>query len=80
MIRGIGLRDKLYWRGPDERGLYHCYKKTGPQQFVALCRLPEKELVKVGGQACRRPPVLKRCSRCDVAEMKRRGWEESGPP
>ena len=74
-----GLTDKLYWRDFRGTGIYHCYKKTGQQQFVALCNLKDEELKKIGGQKCSRPRPLQRCPRCDVAEMRRRGWEESGP-
>ena len=32
-----------------------------------------------GGQSIDRPAAVKRCAKCDGLEMKRRGWDESGP-
>jgi len=75
-----GLRDKLYWR-QRPGGMYHCLKKTEggshANLFVSLCGNYVRK--RSGGQEIRRPPAFMRCGRCDVLEMKRRGWEESGP-
>lgn len=70
-----GLTDKLYWRptGP----LWHCFKKAAPDGYVSLCGIDGPR--KIGGQRCSRPHPMLRCARCDRAEMRRRGWEQSGP-
>jgi len=78
-----GLRDKLYWRQPSDWSMYHCFKKSRSgkhghgTEFMALC--DAHTMQRSGGQAIRRPPAHMRCGKCDTAEMKRRGWEESGP-
>lgn len=46
--------------------------------FFPLCDA-RYELKKTGGGQCQRPEPILRCARCDLLEMKRRGWEESGP-
>lgn len=75
--QGSGLTDKLYWRRA--AGRWHCFKRTKWRGcFKALCN-PDINITKVGGQDIRRPIPLLRCARCDGREMKRRGWEESGP-
>ena len=75
-----GLRDKLYWRLCAD-GDWHCFSKRPPgapgERFRSLCERFSRP--NSGGQASRRPEPLFRCARCDVAEMKRRGWDESGP-
>lgn len=84
-MRLSGLRDKLYWRRPDPMGMAHCFKRVRharatnkrEPKFRSLCG--EAWMYGVGTQKCQRPSPLKRCTQCDVAEMKRRGWEESGP-
>lgn len=71
-----GLTDKLYWReGPG--GLYHCFKALSAGGYISLCRQLTRN--RSGGQMCDRPPPLFRCGLCDGAEMRRRGWDESGP-
>ena len=79
--QGQGLRDKLYWRYFG--ALYHCLKKTatedGRHEFRSLCGHYSKATGTLGGQDCRRPDPRLRCGVCDGKEMKRRGWEESGP-
>jgi hypothetical protein len=70
-----GLTDKLYWR--EQQGTWHCFKKHQCGGFVSLCDGLTRSLS--GGQAARRPEPVLRCGRCDGEEMKRRGWEESGP-
>lgn len=77
-----GLRDKLYWRQVSSSnllagGLWHCFKKTEEDGFVSLCGRYSRDLS--GGQSIDRPEPHQRCSRCDVEEMNRRGWDESGP-
>lgn len=74
--QGIGLTDKLYWR-PSLNGRFHCFKKMKGGGFVSLCGRLERK--RSGGQQCRRPIPLRRCGACDGHEMKRRGWDESGP-
>jgi hypothetical protein len=82
-MRLSGLRDKLYWRKAYPNAPAHCFKKIRQtkypmrRQFQSLCG--QHDLYGVGVQKCRRPPAIQRCAQCDVAEMKRRGWEESGP-
>lgn len=70
-----GLRDKLYWRFVGD--LAHCFKRS-QYGYASLCG--NYALPYTRGQACRRPEAVQRCAKCDVAEMHRRGWEESGPP
>lgn len=80
-----GLRDKLYWRPAGQwcADIFHCFKKLegptrgGKNVFVSLCGRYER--VGSGGQACARPPAIRRCPICDGKEMDRRGWEYSGP-
>ena len=73
-----GLRDKLYWRKL-KSGLWCCFKKASGG-YISLCECaPEIPKGKLGGQDCRRPAPIRRHARCDVLEMKRRGWSESGP-
>jgi hypothetical protein len=71
-----GLADKLYWRG-GMSGLWHCFKRREGGVYISLCG--HFELKRSGGQACSRPQPTLRCTRCDIAEMKRRGKEESLP-
>lgn len=77
-----GLRDKLYWRHVWATGDFCCFKRTTEKRgrqivLVSLCGRHER--IRSGGQASRRPESILRCARCDIAEMKRRGWDESGP-
>jgi hypothetical protein len=77
-----GLRDKLYWRRVSEIGLFHCFssKGDGPHRehrFVSLCGTHTR--AKAGGGQMARPPCIMRCAGCDVAEMRRRGVDESMP-
>ncbi len=72
-----GFQDKLYWRQPGPGRVWHCFKKVVGGGYLSLC--DRFELTRSGGQAVDRPDPWLRCSTCDVAEMKRRGWEESGP-
>lgn len=85
-----GFRDKLYWRRVSEfdasdrlhaRANWHCFKKTkvgsGRSKLVSLCQ--RHEIERSGGQAITRPIAVLRCALCDAFEMKRRGWDESGP-
>lgn len=79
-----GFKDKLYWRR-DSMSLievWHCYTKmrestTGVVKYVSLCGTRSR--LRSGGQAITRPIPARRCARCDCAEMRRRGWNESGP-
>ena len=74
-----GLKDKLYWRPGADRQ-WHCFKKLRKADgggYISLCRRFERP--RSGGQSICRPPSLLRCGRCDVAEIKRRGWDEGGP-
>lgn len=76
-----GLRDKLYWRNVG--GDFHCFKRVEggrggtAARCISLCR--REEISRSGGQASRRPEAILRCAICDGEEMKRRGWDESGP-
>lgn len=84
-----GLKDKLYWRETHDG--WHCFEQrrasvlsfrgkrraTFRTAYVSLCGRHERE--RSDGQQCRRPEAWRRCRECDVREMKRRGWEESGP-
>lgn len=74
-----GLRDKLYWRpGLSVWHRWHCFKKASDGAYVSLCdHSIARE--KSAGQGLHRPPAALRCARCDALEMKRRGWDESGP-
>lgn len=72
-----GLWDKLYWRPSPSGWVWHCYSKGAEGRYVSLCGAMTR--TRSGGQQARRPPVLLRCGRCDVAEIERRGWDESGP-
>lgn len=77
-----GLRDKLYWRYVEDDAQYHCFKRTDERRggqivLIALCHRFER--VRSGGGSCRRPEPVFRCALCDGREMKRRGWDESGP-
>lgn len=71
-----GLRDKLYWR-PVAGGLWHCFKKLQGGGYISLCERHESP--RSGGQCIGRPPVHMRCGQCDVAEINRRGKDESLP-
>lgn len=74
-----GLADKLYWR-PISGGvsyMWHCFRKVRNGGYVSLCGFFKKD--RSDGQDVRRPRAEIRCARCDVAEMARRGWAESGP-
>ena len=77
----IGFVDKLYWRRVGPVGhAYHCFSKVAGRKkipFVSLCG--RFDLIRSGGQACSRPAPWNRCGICDGLEMKRRGWDESGP-
>jgi hypothetical protein len=73
-----GLTDKLYWRQVLPFSKFHCFKKRADRKgFTSLCE--REDLPWLGGQSCSRPRVFDRCGCCDGLEMKRRGWEESGP-
>ncbi|HZJ65917.1 MAG TPA: hypothetical protein VFD36_20560 [Kofleriaceae bacterium] len=78
---GLGLTDKLYWRQARAGALtFHCFKRGSLKRrsrYVALCS-DAITIANSGGQAIRRPPPVARCAGCDCAEMKRRGWSESG--
>lgn len=70
-----GFKDKLYWR---RCGLiFHCFKGEQRNGYRSLCG--RWRLARSGGQAIDRPEVRDRCTRCDVAEIERRGKEESLP-
>ncbi len=71
-----GLQDKLFWRRVTT-GLFHCFKKASSGGYVSLCG--QFHLARCGGQSITRPPAMMRCARCDIAEMRRRGWDQSGP-
>jgi len=74
-----GLSDKLYWR-EETAYKWHCFKKTGFRGHPRYLSLCEKDCrYWIGGQSCRRPAAVLRCAICDGLEMKRRGWQESGP-
>lgn len=75
----IGFRDKLYWRCLEKTGWgrWHCFKKVEGGGFQSLCGF--HHLPNSLGQKIERPIPELRCARCDIAEMKRRGWQESGP-
>lgn len=77
----IGLRDKHYWR-PGMGTRRHCFVKvfsetTGRPFFESLCGQASRR--GVGTQAVARPMPELRCARCDIEEMRLRGWNESGP-
>lgn len=78
-----GLKDKLYWRRVLTTGLFHCFKRSNGSRggtkirCVSLCE--RYEIHGSAGQASRRPEPAFRCGTCDAAEMRRRGWDESGP-
>lgn len=77
--RLLGLKDKLFWR-PVNRDDWHCFKKlcrVDGGGYISLCGRHERP--RSGGQSICRPPSVLRCARCDVLEMKRRGWDEGGP-
>lgn len=71
--------DRLYWRpsAPSTAARWHCFKKTREGDFVSLCGEVSRPLS--GGAYLSRPPAQLRCARCDIAEMDRRGTEESLP-
>lgn len=73
----IGLVDKLYWRQVNGVGQYHCFRKVSQKCYLSLCG--HHMLRASGGQGCHRPNAWLRCARCDVAEIKRRGKDESLP-
>jgi hypothetical protein len=71
-----GLIDNLYWR--KARKQWQCFKKIAQVRgFVSLCE--RQEITSVRGKEISRPEVALRCEVCDRLEMKRRGWEGSGP-
>lgn len=85
-MKSSGWADKLYWRKaiPDNPlAQWHCFKKAAPREWVPLCGVGFI-LIKTGGQGIQRPCAELRCAACDIAEMRRRGWEwggrESKPP
>lgn len=62
----------------DDRSCPKCVEFARPlYRYMSLCNAWYME--RSGGQAIRRPIPLMRCGACDGAEMKRRGWDESGP-
>lgn len=73
----IGFKDKLYWR--EAAGKFHCFTRGEHRQpiYVTLCGCHVRRWI--GGQSCSRPKAVLRCAECDVLEMRRRGWDESGP-
>ncbi len=73
-----GLVDKLYWRRTDG-GLFHCFTSAfnHKPRFTSLCEVHTRE--RSGGGRMARPPAMMRCAQCDVAEIARRGVEESMP-
>lgn len=71
-----GFVDKLYWRRVHVHGPAHCFRKQDGK-YRSLCG--SWQIARTGGQGCKRPPPVRRCSQCDGAEMIRRGWDESGP-
>jgi hypothetical protein len=74
-----GLADKLYWRRVFPAShQFHCFKKAQGGGYVSLCA-NRYTLTYSGGQSIRRPDARLRCAQCDIEEMKRRGWSESGP-
>jgi hypothetical protein len=70
-----GFTDKLYWR--ERSGTWHCFTRSTGGGYVSLCE--RFRLSNSGGQSVDRPAAIKRCGLCDGLEMKRRGWDESGP-
>ena len=74
--QGSGFKVKLYWRGPDRDGRYHCVERAG-KRFESLCG--RFSVGQVYCQSILRPAVIERCGDCDGREMEIRGWTESGP-
>jgi len=77
-----GLTDKLYWRQARPGAVrIHCFEpaRDGRKRYYrALCD-DQITRQRSSGQGIARPPAYARCAICDGAEMKRRGWDESGP-
>jgi hypothetical protein len=69
------LPDRLYWR--KTRAEWHCFEKVAARGFMSLCQ--RGEITFVHGHQIARPEAELRCSVCDQLEMKRRGWQGSGP-
>ena len=73
-----GFTDKLFWRFGN--GVAHCFKheaEARPRSWISLCQ--RRRIFRSGGQKVARPDAMMRCSLCDIREMARRGWDESGP-
>jgi len=78
-----GFLDKLYWRPSGQT--WHCFKKLARadrgrgeqyvERYVSLCG--DETRGRSDGQSCARPPAVLRCTRCDLAEIVRRGADES---
>lgn len=92
MPQGSGLKHKLYWRFPTLNGQAHCFEKKrfirkqvypssrklgAVERFESLCGTFQRS--RIGGGQIERPRAELRCAPCDIAEMKIRGWDESGP-
>lgn len=71
-----GFTDKVYWRQVSTF-MFCCFKKCGDDGYQSLCGNRHRD--RSGGQSASRPEAIFRCAMCDIEEMKRRGWEESGP-
>jgi|WetSurMetagenome_2_1015567.scaffolds.fasta_scaffold1104915_1 hypothetical protein len=74
-----GFRDKLYWRLMPVDGLWHCFTRGYHRTNVYASLCGNHIRAYSGGQSCSRPKAVLRCRDCDVLEMRRRGWSESGP-
>lgn len=72
-----GLADKIYWR-PMSQWRWCAFVRgvRGGPRYVSLCGRSHRS--RSGGQECARPPAMLRCVGCDLEELDRRGWEESG--
>lgn len=77
------LEDPVYWRRSKGLGVWHAFVKVGGGRhgrnplFESLCTRHTRS--RSGGAASERPEPILRCARCDIEEMRLRGWDESGP-
>jgi len=62
-----------------EEDEYHCFTRWGSDSggYISLCKAHYRK--NPGGVTCQRPPLARRCAKCESEEISFRNWQESGP-
>ncbi len=67
-MSNLGFTWKRYWRRTDS-WVFHCFVKIDRRSgFISLCG--KHRIRESGGQSSNRPEAARRCSKCDVMEMR----------